>query len=152
MGIFTGEPKCRIDPITGRMDYFGPVVNRAARISGAGAGGQIVTGTNTYKRLQYVAGMEWTDLGVHRMKGLEEAERIYQVNSQGLAGRNSHFGYISTQKKVGDPLIEGPQQPLDIPQIARPMSKTIGSKSKQWQLLSRHVSLGGQSEGGESEG
>jgi class 3 adenylate cyclase len=31
------------------MDYFGPVVNRSARVSGAGAGGQIVTGEDTYK-------------------------------------------------------------------------------------------------------
>merc|ERR1711988_326259 len=25
MGIHTGEPRCEPDPITGRMDYFGPM-------------------------------------------------------------------------------------------------------------------------------
>ena len=41
MGVHTGEPTCTPDPNTGRMDYFGRMVNRAARVSGAGHGGQL---------------------------------------------------------------------------------------------------------------
>ncbi|KAG9284485.1 hypothetical protein G9A89_014089 [Geosiphon pyriformis] len=41
MGIHWGSPVCEIDPITRRMDYFGPMVNRAARICNAADGGQI---------------------------------------------------------------------------------------------------------------
>ncbi|KAJ1977473.1 cysteinyl-tRNA synthetase, partial [Dimargaris verticillata] len=41
MGIHWGNPLCEEDPITRRMDYFGPMVNRAARICGAADGGQI---------------------------------------------------------------------------------------------------------------
>ncbi|KAF8456773.1 hypothetical protein BDZ91DRAFT_800998 [Kalaharituber pfeilii] len=41
MGIHWGQPVCETDPITRRMDYFGPMVNRAARIQGEADGGQI---------------------------------------------------------------------------------------------------------------
>lgn len=33
MGIHYGKPECKLDPVTGRMDYFGGMVNRAARVS-----------------------------------------------------------------------------------------------------------------------
>ena len=42
MGVHCGTPVCESDLITGRMDYFGPIVIRAARISGNAAGGQIM--------------------------------------------------------------------------------------------------------------
>ncbi|KKY25355.1 putative adenylate cyclase [Phaeomoniella chlamydospora] len=46
MGIHWGRPVCEMDPITRRMDYFGPMVNRAARISGVADGGQITVSTD----------------------------------------------------------------------------------------------------------
>lgn len=46
MGLHWGAPVCEPDPITGRMDYFGPIVNRAARISAEADGGQITVSSD----------------------------------------------------------------------------------------------------------
>ena len=42
MGLHVGQPSCRRNPTTKRMDYYGKMVNLAARVSDAGHGGQIV--------------------------------------------------------------------------------------------------------------
>ncbi|KAK5950229.1 hypothetical protein OHC33_008697 [Knufia fluminis] len=46
MGIHWGRPVCEPDPITRRMDYFGPMVNKAARVSAVADGGQISVSTD----------------------------------------------------------------------------------------------------------
>ncbi|MFP2932755.1 adenylate/guanylate cyclase domain-containing protein, partial [Pyxidicoccus sp. 3LG] len=42
MGVHVGEPECRIDAQTGRMDYLGRMVNVTARVASAGHGGQVL--------------------------------------------------------------------------------------------------------------
>lgn len=51
MGIHCGTPVCEPDPITNRMDYFGPMVIRAARISGSAAGGQIMCSADVVREI-----------------------------------------------------------------------------------------------------
>ena len=46
MGMHWGSPVCELDPITRRMDYFGPMVNKASRISGVADGGQITVSSD----------------------------------------------------------------------------------------------------------
>lgn len=52
MGIHWGWPVCEVDPVNNRMDYFGPMVNRAARISAAADGGQIFVSQDVVDELE----------------------------------------------------------------------------------------------------
>src|SRR5690606_3378046 len=52
MGIHVGEPIIEQDPVTGRVDYFGPVVNRAARVENQAQGGQIVISSAVWAEIE----------------------------------------------------------------------------------------------------
>src|SRR5262249_49082725 len=75
MGICTGEVGARND------DYFGPPLNRAARIMAAGHGGQVIVAEAT---AVIVDSVELTDLGEHRLRDLSRPQRLYQVRAEGL--------------------------------------------------------------------
>jgi len=52
MGCHWGNPVCEIDPITKRMDYFGPMMNRTSRISAVADGGQITISADVENELR----------------------------------------------------------------------------------------------------
>jgi len=72
MAIHTGEAEERDG------DYFGTVVNRAARLMAVGHGGQVLCSAAT---ADVVADAEWglVDLGDHRLRDLDRAVRVFQV-------------------------------------------------------------------------
>ncbi len=78
MGLHTGTAHERDG------DYFGTVVNRAARIGAAGHGGQVLVSAATAELL---AEDEWSlvDLGEHHLKGLTRAEHLFQLRAEGMA-------------------------------------------------------------------
>eukprot|EP01012_Entosiphon_sulcatum_P039841 TRINITY_DN530_c0_g1_i2.p1 TRINITY_DN530_c0_g1~~TRINITY_DN530_c0_g1_i2.p1 ORF type:complete len:1209 (+),score=181.06 TRINITY_DN530_c0_g1_i2:477-4103(+) len=55
MGIHLGRPLCEQDPTTLRMDYLGPVVNRAARVSALACGGQVLMSKEVRRALDTLA-------------------------------------------------------------------------------------------------
>lgn len=52
MGTHWGEPLCEVDPITRRMDYYGPIVNKASRVSACADGGQITVSSDFISEIQ----------------------------------------------------------------------------------------------------
>ncbi len=79
MGVVTGSAE-RQDG-----DYFGPVLNRTARVTAAGHGGQILLGSSSVGLLDRIPGIGLVDLGPHRLRDLSGAERLFQVRGEGLA-------------------------------------------------------------------
>ncbi len=51
MGIHWGAPACEPDPVTGRMDYFGTMVNRTARVNNSAKGGCIMMTQDVVREL-----------------------------------------------------------------------------------------------------
>jgi len=75
MGIATGEAELR------GTDYFGAVLNRAARVMAAGHGGQILLAEPTAGLL---TGVDLVDLGPRRLRDLPTAVGLFQVRAPGL--------------------------------------------------------------------
>jgi predicted ATPase/class 3 adenylate cyclase/DNA-binding SARP family transcriptional activator/Tfp pilus assembly protein PilF len=68
-------------------DYFGPAVNRTARLEAVAHGGQVVLSRATAELVQDVLpkGASLRDLGEHRLKDLSRPEWIFQLDVEGLA-------------------------------------------------------------------
>jgi len=72
IGLHTGTP------LLTDQGYVGGDVHRAARIAGAGHGGQVLVSSSTAQLVE----IELTDLGEHRFKDLAAAERVFQLGAE----------------------------------------------------------------------
>jgi predicted ATPase/class 3 adenylate cyclase len=79
MGIHAGVAELRAG------DYFGPEVNRAARVMAVAHGGQIVC-TRVVEELVRDR-FELLDLGEHRLRDLHSSVQLFQVEVPGVPGR-----------------------------------------------------------------
>src|SRR5271168_2963445 len=75
MGLATGEAELRDG------DYFGAVLNRAARVTAAGHGGQILLADSTAVLL---SGVDLVDLGPRRLRDVPTPVGVFQVRAPGL--------------------------------------------------------------------
>jgi len=111
MGIHCGAPLCETDPVTNRMDYFGPIVNRSSRIEGSAAGGHIMCSSDVIREInakifETESETEYSDaqpqeaidairrlepvvvpVGEVKLKGLEVPEMLSLVFPGNLIGR-----------------------------------------------------------------
>jgi predicted ATPase/class 3 adenylate cyclase len=81
IGVHTGQPTFR------ENDYFGPAVNRAARICDAGHGGMTLLSAETVRRAteEALAPYRLEDCGPHKLKDFGDPERLYLLLRPGEA-------------------------------------------------------------------
>ena len=78
-GVHSGQAELRDD------DYFGPTLNRVARLMAAGNGGQVLV-SGTTRELVGGSGPDLVDLGSHRLRDLLRPEHIYSLAGTAAPG------------------------------------------------------------------
>ena len=80
MGLHSGESE------TAGGSLVGLDINRASRIAGLAHGGQVLVSSSTRALvgMSLPDGATWLDLGEHRLRDIETAERLWQVSIDGL--------------------------------------------------------------------
>jgi YVTN family beta-propeller protein len=92
IGVHTGEP------LAAEGRYVGLGVHRAARISAAGHGGQVLLSNATRELVEddLPSDVRLRDLGEHRLKDIDRPERLFQLEAGGLA---SEFPPLKTLER-----------------------------------------------------
>jgi predicted ATPase/class 3 adenylate cyclase len=80
MGLHTGEAEERDG------DYFGPVLNRAARLMSVGHGGQILVSSTVAEIAEPSPRWQLRDLGAVALKGVDREMRVFQLVVNGTGG------------------------------------------------------------------
>lgn len=130
MGIHCGYPVCEPDPVTHRMDYFGPMVNRSSRISGSAAGGEIMCSADVVREINAkilevgpetefsylqppavveairAIGVVLEPVGEVKLKGLEVPELLSLVLPQELEGRKDMEQHEAMSALTPDPKVQ----------------------------------------------
>jgi serine/threonine-protein kinase len=95
MGLHSGEPK------VGEERYVGLGVHEAARVGEAAHGCQVLVSEATRALLgELPAGLALRDLGLHRLRDIDEPVRLYQVVAAGLEER------FPAPRTLGKPLFK----------------------------------------------
>jgi class 3 adenylate cyclase len=148
MGLHTGEPSRHED------GYIGLDVHRAARIAAAAHGGQVVMSQVTWQLAQpgLPADLSVRDLGLHRLKDIEEPERIVQLAGPGLAAEFPPLKSLGALTSLPEPPTPLVGRDSDLEQvravISRPGMRLVtltgtGGVGKTRLALAAAASLGG---------
>eukprot|EP01105_Mastigella_eilhardi_P008505 TRINITY_DN2061_c0_g1_i18.p1 TRINITY_DN2061_c0_g1~~TRINITY_DN2061_c0_g1_i18.p1 ORF type:complete len:1315 (-),score=237.47 TRINITY_DN2061_c0_g1_i18:455-4399(-) len=91
MGIHVGEPTVEQDKVTGRIDYIGQDVNKAARVAAMAQGGQILLSSAAFQEIANAPPLahigEAVEFGVFALKGISQPETVYSFVPSELKGR-----------------------------------------------------------------
>jgi peptide/nickel transport system substrate-binding protein len=124
MGMHTGEPA------DGGERYVGLGVHRAARIAGAGHGGQVLVSQTTRELLRDdpPPDVSLRDLGEHELKDMDEPEHIYQLLAPGL-------GEDFPPLKTAAPALAAGREG----ELVEAAEDTVGAMGRTWQQRRRLV-------------
>ena len=100
VGVHTGEAQLRDG------DYFGPTVNRAARVMGTADGGEVVLSAATQEvvRDRLPDGLVLRDLGNRSLKGMSRPEHVFLLGYDGAnrASTNDQWAGPAASPSVDD--------------------------------------------------
>eukprot|EP00471_Norrisiella_sphaerica_P008465 CAMPEP_0184499188 /NCGR_PEP_ID=MMETSP0113_2-20130426/40868_1 /TAXON_ID=91329 /ORGANISM="Norrisiella sphaerica, Strain BC52" /LENGTH=962 /DNA_ID=CAMNT_0026887015 /DNA_START=37 /DNA_END=2925 /DNA_ORIENTATION=- len=118
MGMQVGMPKGKRAPTTGRMDYYGPSVNKSARVAHAANGGQVLITEDVLNDILKAQEGDFKifqddpfvikDMGFHGLKGIARPTHIYEVLPRSLHERSDCFGKLHTLGLQDPPRDEDP--------------------------------------------
>ena len=107
IGIHVGPVELEENPMTGISDYFGPTVNTAARLEGAGIGGAVAISSTVYENLKSSGNQTITascitfpitENGEVYLKGISEPQKVYLMVPVEVEGRCSDIKQRANEK------------------------------------------------------
>ena len=106
VGIHYGFGKIQKDEVTHGYDYYGTIVNTAARVEGVGHGGQTLVTDAVMKYLgeDYITHHKWScqSLGSQLLRGLDERVELIQLLPSSLADRRFPPLRLDVEKDVAE--------------------------------------------------
>eukprot|EP00668_Euglena_longa_P010472 GGOE01012679.1.p1 GENE.GGOE01012679.1~~GGOE01012679.1.p1 ORF type:complete len:444 (-),score=100.42 GGOE01012679.1:1072-2403(-) len=107
VGIHHGLGEVYLDPVTRGYDYYGTVVNTAARVEAVCHGGQVGITQAVYDALKgEFPGAVVTDLGEQALRGLAEPVHLHQLVPMELSARSFpplRLDHAATVETMGHP-------------------------------------------------
>jgi class 3 adenylate cyclase len=96
IGVHTGNGEIKLDPVSQGYDYYGTVVNTAARVEGVGHGGQVLFTRAAYEAVKAATNGDHlldtqthvSHLGAQPLRGLAESVDLVQVMPVEFGGRD----------------------------------------------------------------
>ena len=121
MALHTGECEERDG------DYFGPAVNRVARLEATAHGGQVVVSQATVVlvRDRLPSGMHLVDLGSHHLRDMDRPEQVFQLTMDGVAS-----AFPPLRSHIEDPA--GLANPTNLTQ---PVSSFVGRDTEVAEVI-----------------
>ena len=95
MGVHVGDVEREENPVTGRVDYFGVTVNKAARVQGVAQGGAITITDEVLAELRQqdafpsLGQPELIDLGQRQLRGIKDTCHVYYLLPASLGSRRA---------------------------------------------------------------